>query len=177
MIAIFEVRPGVAVRLSAAAVELLPVGVVGAHLRALGARVGVVARRRRGEERQRVLGADHEVGQLLGRRAGAAELLAVLRCGERVAERQCVALAPGHGLVRQRLATTLALDVVGQDDVAALGEVLGQPAVHPLAALHRALGDHDARGTARGAPGRCTGRALPAWAGRRCRAAGRRSGW
>ena len=143
MIAILEVRPGVAVRLSAAAVELLPVGVEGAHLRALGARVGVVARRGRGEERQRVLGADHEVGQLLGGYAGAAELLAVPRCGERVAERQCVALAAGHRLVREGLAAALTLDVVGQHHVAALGEVLGQPAVHPLAALHRALGDHD----------------------------------
>ena len=127
------------------AVERLPVGVEGAHLRALGARVGVVLRGCRGEERQRVLGADDEVGQLLGRGARAAVRLAVPRGGERVAERERVARRPpGQGLVGEGLAAALALHVVGEHDVAALGEVLGQPAVHPLAALHRALGDHRA---------------------------------
>ena len=38
----------------------------------------------------------------------------------------------------KRLAGALALHVVGEHDVPALGEVLGQPLVHPLRALHRA---------------------------------------
>ena len=93
------------------------------------------------EEAQRVLGADDEVGQLLRRDARAAGHLAVLRLGERVAERQGV---DRPAVVGQRLAGALTLHVVGQHDVAALGEVLGEPLVHPLRALHRALGQHDA---------------------------------
>ena len=154
MIAIRVVRPGVAVSPVGGAVEEPPVGVERRRPSAPAA-FGFSVRRvgGGGEEVERVLGADHEVGQLLRRHPGAARLLAVLRLGERVAERQRV-LVDRRVLVRERLAGALALHVVGEDDVAALGEVLGQPLVHPLGALHRPLGQHHAgEGAAQGAPG------------------------
>ena len=97
MIAIFVVRPGVVGLRVGRAVELLPVGVVGAHLRALGPRVGVGARRRRGEEGQRVLGADDEVGQLLGWGAGAAVRLPGLGAANGLQNGSALLSVPGAG--------------------------------------------------------------------------------
>ena len=125
----------------AAAVEHAPERVEGVHRLSQACGSGRRFRRRQ-EEVERVPRAVDEVRVLLGRHAGAAELLAVPRLGERVAERHRVHLVV---LVRQRLRRSLPLDVIGHDDVSPFGEILGEPPVHALGALDRAGRDHHAR--------------------------------
>ena len=130
MIATRVVRPGRHRAPVGRAVEQLPAGVEAVTVASPRRRVAVAAgAASRGRSSSASCGADHEVRVLLGGHARAAEVLTGAGGAKGLQNGSAFDLVV---LVRERLAGALALHVVGEHHVAALGQVLGEPPVHPL---------------------------------------------